>query len=130
LTLANQLLAEQVASGAFLFGSSTSLPDELIRSASTKHKGIRRINPVGFTFIIQILKQVLPGEFCTTADNIGQLCINNFDLSMLATFASKIEQDMGSLNFDMFVLNRRRTVRSVGFCIGLIANTQVPLVQQ
>ena len=91
---------------------------------------IRRINPVGFTFIIEILKQVLPGEFCTTADNIGQLCINNFNLSMLATFASKIEQDMGSLNFDMFVLKRRRTVRSVGFCIGLIANTQVPLVQQ
>ncbi len=35
-----RLLAEQVATGAFLFDSLTSLPDELVRSALTKHKGI------------------------------------------------------------------------------------------
>jgi DNA-3-methyladenine glycosylase II len=35
-----RLLAEQVASGAFLFESLTSLPDDLVRSAMTQHKGI------------------------------------------------------------------------------------------
>ena len=38
--LYTRLLAEQVASGVFLFDSLTSLSDELIRSAMTKHKGI------------------------------------------------------------------------------------------
>jgi len=38
--LYTRLLAEQVASGAFLFDSLTLLSDELIRSAMTKHKGI------------------------------------------------------------------------------------------
>jgi len=38
--LYTRLLAEQVASGAFLFDSLTPLSDELIRSALTKHKGI------------------------------------------------------------------------------------------
>jgi len=35
-----RLLAEQVASGAFLFESLTPLSDELVRSVMTKHKGI------------------------------------------------------------------------------------------
>jgi len=35
-----RLLAEQVASGAFLFESLPPLSDELIRAAMTKHKGI------------------------------------------------------------------------------------------
>jgi len=38
--LYTRLLAEQVASGAFLFESLSSLPDDMVRSAMTKHKGI------------------------------------------------------------------------------------------
>jgi len=38
--LYTRLLAEQVASGAFLFESLAPLSDELVRSAMTKHKGI------------------------------------------------------------------------------------------
>jgi len=39
-SLSIRLLAERVAAGAFLFDSLTSLPDEHIRLAMTKHKGI------------------------------------------------------------------------------------------
>jgi len=38
--LYTRLLAEQVASGAFLFDSLAPLSDDLVRSAMTRHKGI------------------------------------------------------------------------------------------
>jgi len=39
-TLYTRLLAEQVASGAFVFDSLAPLSDDLVRSAMTRHKGI------------------------------------------------------------------------------------------
>jgi len=39
-TLYTRLLAEQVASGAFVFDSLAPLSDDLVRSAMTSHKGI------------------------------------------------------------------------------------------
>jgi DNA-3-methyladenine glycosylase II len=38
--LYSRLLAEQVASGAFVFESLALLPDDLVRAAMTRHKGI------------------------------------------------------------------------------------------